>query len=99
MEKSVPIWKPEHFVGLRAVADRCIFKKIFGKKVSKKQGQPDVYADWGHRYIIHNVERADSGMWDALGEYPEPEEDFYEKALQEAHEVFEKRRFHGRECP
>ena len=46
-----------------------------------------------------NVERADSSMWDALGEYPEPEEDFYEKALQEAHEVFEKRRFHGRECP
>lgn len=37
-----------------------------------------------------NVERADSGMRDALGEYPEPEEDFYEKALQEAHEVFEK---------
>ena len=67
-----------------------VFKKLFGKKVSKKQGQPDVYADWGHRYIIHNVERADSGMWDTLGEYPEPEEDFYEKALQEAHEVFEK---------
>lgn len=31
MEKSAPIWKPEHFVGLRAVADRFMRKNRFLK--------------------------------------------------------------------
>ena len=31
MEKSTPIWKPEHFVGLRAVADRFMRKNRFHK--------------------------------------------------------------------
>lgn len=31
MEKSAPIWKPEYFVGLRAVADRFMRKNRFLK--------------------------------------------------------------------
>lgn len=65
------------------------FKDLFGKKPAAKS-QPDVYADWPHRYIVHNVDRADADMYTASIEYPDPEEDFYKEALDKARNVFEK---------
>mgnify|MGYP004530077245 FL=1 len=64
------------------------FKDLFGKKPAAKS-QPDVYADWPHRYIIHNVDRADADMYTASVEYPDPEEALYKEALDKARSAFE----------
>lgn len=65
------------------------FKDLLGKKPAAKS-QPEVYADWPHRYIVHNADRADADMYTASIEYPDPEEDFYKEAMDKAREVFEK---------
>lgn len=65
------------------------FKDLFGKKPAAKN-QPEAYADWPHRYIVHNVDRADADMYTASVEYPDPEEALYKEALDKARGVFEK---------
>ena len=65
------------------------FKDLFGKKPAAKS-QPEAYADWPHRYIVHNVDRADADMYTASVEYPDPEEALYKEALDKARNVFEK---------
>ena len=64
------------------------FKDLFGKKPAAKS-QPEAYADWPHRYIVHNVDRADADMYTASIEYPDPEADFYKEAMDKARDVFE----------
>ena len=61
---------------------------LFNKKKREVQ-EPDVYADWPHRYIIHHVDRADADIWTANCEYPDPLEGGYEEALNKAREAFE----------